>query len=84
MPVERKEEAISLLECLRVKMSAKRDYVNIHSYVNSAGDGLFHNYTLGGQKSDGSDAATNEFSFLWLEAAFRVRSPPPYVFSAVA
>lgn len=71
-----KEEAISLLECIRVKMSAKRDYVNVYSHVNSAGEGLFHNCTLGGQKSDGSDA-TNELSFLWLEAAFRVQSPHP-------
>ena len=70
------EEVISLLECLRVKMSAKRDFVNVYGHVNSAGEGLFHNCTLGGQNADGSDAS-NELSFLWLEAAFRVRSPHP-------
>ena len=71
-----KEDVIQLLECFRVKMSSRRSFENVYGHVNSAGEGLFHNCTLGGQKADGSDA-TNELSFLWLEAAFRVRSPHP-------
>ncbi len=71
-----KEEVIQLLECFRVKMSTRRSFENVYGHVSSAGEGLFHNCTLGGQKADGSDA-TNELSFLWLEAAFRVRSPHP-------
>lgn len=71
-----KEDVIRLLECFRVKMSSRRVYENVYLHVNSAGEGLFHNCTLGGQTANGSDAV-NELSFLWLEAAFRVRSPHP-------
>lgn len=70
------EEVIELLECFRVKMSSRRSFENVYGHMTSAGEGLFHNCTLGGQKADGSDAV-NELSFLWLEAAFRVRSPHP-------
>ncbi len=70
------EEVIQLLECFRVKMSSRRSFENVYAHVNSAGEGLFHNCTLAGVKADGSDAV-NELSFLWLEAAFRVRSPHP-------
>lgn len=71
-----KEGVIDLLECFRVKMSSKRFFENVYGHMTSAGEGLFHNCTLGGQKADGSDAV-NDLSFLWLEAAFRVRSPHP-------
>jgi formate C-acetyltransferase len=71
-----KEEVIQLLECFRVKMSSRRSFENVYGHVNSAGEGLFHNCTLGGIRADGSDAV-NDLSFLWLEAAFRVRSPHP-------
>jgi pyruvate formate-lyase/glycerol dehydratase family glycyl radical enzyme len=71
-----KEEVIELLECFRVKINNRRAFENVYGHITSAGEGLFHNCTLGGQKADGSDA-TNELSFLWLEAAFRVRSPHP-------
>jgi pyruvate formate-lyase/glycerol dehydratase family glycyl radical enzyme len=70
------EEIIQILECFRVKMSSRRSFENVYAHVNSAGEGLFHNCTLAGVKADGSDAV-NELSFLWLEAAFRVRSPHP-------
>ena len=70
------EEVIDLLECFRVKMSSRRSFENVYGHMTSAGEGLFHNCTLGGQKADGSDAV-NELTFLWLEAAFRVRSPHP-------
>ncbi len=70
-----REEAIELLGCLRVKMHP-RNFENVYSHVVRSGEASFHNCTLGGQTVDGKDA-TNELSFLWLEAAFRVRSPHP-------
>jgi len=69
-----KEDAIELLGCLRVKMHF-RAFESVYSHTNR-GDFQFHNCTLGGIKADGSDAV-NELSFLWLEAAFRVKSPHP-------
>jgi len=71
-----KEDAISILECFRVKMSAMRDFTNVYSNTAGSGEAQFHNCTLGGQTAQGKDA-TNELSFLWLEAAFRVQSPHP-------
>ncbi|MFH1032127.1 MAG: pyruvate formate lyase family protein [Chloroflexota bacterium] len=70
-----KEEAIELLACLRCKMHY-RDFKNVYSRTASTGEAQFHNCTLGGQTPDGKDAV-NELSYLWLEAAFRVRSPHP-------
>jgi len=68
------EEAIELLECLRVKMSALRDYATKFWREGTSGEAQFHNVVLGGQTPDGKDA-TNELSYLFLEAAFRTRSP---------
>jgi pyruvate formate-lyase/glycerol dehydratase family glycyl radical enzyme len=70
----KKEEAIELLECLRVKMSGLRDYATKFWREGTSGEAQFHNVVLGGQTSDGKDA-TNELSYLFLEAAFRTRSP---------
>jgi len=70
------EEAIEILECLRVKMSSKRNFVPQSARETIAGDTQFHNCTLGGQTADGKDA-TNELSFLWLEAARRTQTPHP-------
>lgn len=69
-----REEAIELLECLRVKMSSQRQFVKLSDRERSSGEAQFHNVTLGGQTSDGKDA-TNELSYLFLEAAFRTRTP---------
>jgi len=69
-----KEEAIELLECLRVKMSTQRNF-SIKSFLEvTSGEAQFHNVTLGGHTPDGKDA-TNELSYLFLEAAFRTRTP---------
>jgi pyruvate formate-lyase/glycerol dehydratase family glycyl radical enzyme len=70
-----REEAIELLECYRVKMSTfrsheravRRDLISEAQYLN---------VTLGGQTPDGKDA-TNEVSYLFLEAALRTRTPHP-------
>jgi pyruvate formate-lyase/glycerol dehydratase family glycyl radical enzyme len=69
-----REEVIDLLECLRVKMSALRDYATKFWREGTSGEAQFHNIVLGGLKPDGSDA-TNELSYLFMEAAFRTRSP---------
>ncbi len=69
-----REEAIELLECLRVKMSSLRHFNIKYWLKNVSGEAQFHNVTIGGQLPDGRDA-TNELSYLILDAAFRTRSP---------
>ncbi|MFC2007225.1 glycyl radical protein [Chloroflexota bacterium] len=69
-----KEETIELLECLRVKMGGLRHFSTKLWLKNTSGEAQFHNVTIGGQLADGTDA-TNELSYLILEAAFRTRSP---------
>ena len=81
-----RKEAVELIECLRCKCSSMRQFdsktaVLKHSEetkVNDcrSGETQFHNTTLGGQLTDGSDAV-NEMSFLWLEAAVNVRTAHP-------
>lgn len=71
-----REEAIELLECFRVKMSAMRNLHTAFVRESASGETQFHNCTLGGQTPDGKDA-TNELSFLWLEAAMRTQTPHP-------
>ena len=71
-----REEAVEILECLRVKMSTLRLFNAdlLHEIVS--GEAQYHNVTLGGQTSGGKDA-TNELSYLFLEAASKTRSPHP-------
>jgi len=73
-----REEVIEVLECLRVKLSTQRFrlFRSGPSQEIGSGDAQFHNITLGGVTPKGDDA-TNELSSLFLEAAFRVRSPHP-------
>ena len=71
-----KEEAIEILECLRVKMSTLRLFNGILYNEIVSGEAQYHNVTLGGQTSDGEDA-TNELSYLFLEAASRTKTPHP-------
>jgi len=71
-----KEEAIGLLECFRVKMGGLRHFNTKALIEGTSGEAQFHNVVLGGQTPDGGDA-TNELSYLFLEAAFRTRSPHP-------
>jgi len=70
------EEAIELLECLRVKMSTLRLFNGVAYNEIISGEAQYHNVTLGGQTPEGEDA-TNELSYLFLEAAFRTRTPHP-------
>lgn len=71
-----REEAVEILECLRVKMSTQRLLNGIAYSEIISGEAQYHNVTLGGQTSDGQDA-TNELSYLFLEAAYRTRTPHP-------
>lgn len=71
-----KEDALELLECLRVKLSSMRQFDSKVASESRSGETQFHNCTLGGQLLDGTDAV-NELSYLWLEAAERLRTPHP-------
>lgn len=73
-----KEYATQLLECLRVKLSSKRNVFNVTIRAALSNDSHFHNCTIAGQTEDGRDAV-NELSFLWLDAAERVRTPHPTI-----
>ena len=71
-----REFATQILECLRVKLSSKRNVFNATVREALTNDSHFHNCTLAGQTVDGRDAV-NELSYLWLDAAERVRTPHP-------
>lgn len=69
------EEALELLQCLRIKdmhlISAPLRGAKRQQYTGFA---KWHNFTIGGVTPDGRDA-TNELTYLMLEAAERVRTP---------
>jgi pyruvate formate-lyase/glycerol dehydratase family glycyl radical enzyme len=71
-----REEAIELLELLRCLFSSYRNFEELSYAEHITGEAEWFNCTLGGQTVDGKDA-TNEMSYLWLEAAKRVGSPHP-------
>lgn len=71
-----REEAVEILECMRPKFSAFRRFRSGITMEVVSGDAQFHNITIGGQTPDGRDA-TNEVSYLFLEAASRTRTPHP-------
>ncbi len=71
-----KEEAIQLLELLRCKYSAYRALEEATLTYRGAGEANWFNCMLGGQTPDGQDA-TNDMSYLWIEAAMRTRTPHP-------
>jgi pyruvate formate-lyase/glycerol dehydratase family glycyl radical enzyme len=68
------EQVIELLECLRIKdMQLNRTSGRINRQKN-AGMAKWHNWTIGGVTPDGRDA-TNELSYLILEAARDCQTP---------
>ena len=68
------EEAVELLQCLRIKdMQLNRTSGKINRQKN-AGMAKWHNWTIGGVTPDGKDA-TNGLSYLILEAAKRCQTP---------
>lgn len=68
-----REGAIEILECLRIKMSTLRHFNKKSFRENTSAEAQFHNITLAGQTPDGKDA-TNELSYLFVEAALRTRT----------
>ncbi len=69
------EDVLELLECLRIKIM-QFNFVNGGAQQRDkwAGMARWHNFVIGGVKKDGTDA-TNELSYLILEAANQVRVP---------
>lgn len=72
------EEAIDILECLRVKIMERRGNLSPTLKKSATPESHFHNCVIGGVDKYGNDA-TNELSFLWLKAAQRTRTPHPTI-----
>jgi len=69
------EEVIELLECLRIKdMQIMFASSRVQQREKNAGLAKWHNMTIGGQTASGKDA-TNDLSYLILEAAKRCQTP---------
>ncbi|MBT8339243.1 MAG: hypothetical protein HKP58_12305 [Desulfatitalea sp.] len=70
-----RQEALEMLECYRIKVAQLRiAWPAIARDLTS--QLMLVNVTLGGQTPDGKDA-TNELSYLFLEAAEKTRTPHP-------
>ena len=67
-------EALELLECLRIKDMCLNRISGEQNRKKNAGLAKWHNWTIGGVTSDGRDA-TNELTYLLLEAALGTRLP---------
>ncbi|MGL5435171.1 MAG: pyruvate formate lyase family protein [Lachnospiraceae bacterium] len=70
----RKEEVLELLEIMRCKVMKINRVSGKANRAKNAGMAKWYNWTIGGQKADGSDA-TNELSYLLLEAALDTNLP---------
>ncbi len=68
------EEVLELLQCLRIKDMELNRVSGKVNRQKDAGRAKWHNCVIGGQTRDGQDA-TNELSYLILEAAFRCPTP---------
>jgi len=68
------EQAIELLECLRVKDMQLNRTSGKDQREKWAGMAKWHNCVIGGTDKEGNDA-TNDVSYLILEAAYRCRVP---------
>lgn len=71
-----REQAQELIDCIWVKLNDLNKVRDADSSRGFAGYGLFQNLIVGGQTKDGLDA-TNELSFMCLEASMHVRLPQP-------
>lgn len=69
------DEALELIECLRIKIM-QFNFVNGGKQQRDkwAGMARWHNFLIGGVDREGNDA-TNELSYLILQAAYEVRTP---------
>lgn len=70
------EEAQELIDCIWVKLNDLNKVRDAASAEGFAGYGLFQNLIVGGQDEEGRDA-TNDLSYMCLEASIHVRLPQP-------
>jgi pyruvate formate-lyase/glycerol dehydratase family glycyl radical enzyme len=68
------DEVLELLECLRIKDMQLNRISGERNRKKNAGLAKWHNWTIGGVSSDGRDA-TNDLTYLLLEAAKETRLP---------
>ena len=68
------EEATELLCLLRLKDMELNRTSGKNNLKKNAGMAKWHNFTIGGQKADGSDA-TNDLTYMMLEAAKITKTP---------
>ncbi len=68
------EAVLELLQCLRVKDMQINRTSGMQNRQRSSGLAKWHNWTIGGVTPDGSDA-TNDMTYLLLEAARRCATP---------
>ncbi len=71
-----RERALELLDCLWIKFNEIMKLRDRTASIGFGGYPLFQNLIVGGQTADGRDA-TNDLSFLCLEATRRTRLPQP-------
>ncbi len=70
------EAAQELIDCLWVKLNDLNKVRDLASAEGFAGYGVFQNLIAGGQDEEGRDA-TNDVSYMCLEASIHVRLPQP-------
>lgn len=75
-PDEDRDRVLELLECLMVKFSELMLFVNADTSKFYTGVPQWQNFNLGGRLSNGQDA-TNELSYLCLDAMMNVRVVQP-------
>lgn len=71
-----RDRALELIECLWVKIEGISSVRPVETEILSVGATQFQTFTLGGVLEDGSDA-TNEMSFLAVEASMHVHTIQP-------
>lgn len=69
-----REEAVELLCCMRLKDMELNRTSGKNNRKKNAGFAKWHNFIIGGVKRDGSDA-TNDLSYMMLDAALITRTP---------
>ena len=72
------EEAQELIDCIWVKLNDINKVRDAGSADGFAGYGMFQNLIVGGQNVHGMDA-TNDLSYMCLEAAMHVPLPQPFI-----
>jgi formate C-acetyltransferase len=71
-----REGALEIIECLYIKFAENTWFLSRNAAMYFAGYQPYQNITVGGVKPDGSDA-TNELSFLFIDAKMDVRLHSP-------